>query len=290
LEIISRPARLVDLDDARREPAREAGKFVGTPDGTVHAVVRGSGSDVVLLHGVTDNAHTWRGVQEALLGRARTHAVDLPGHGLSDIPSAPLDALEMANRVVGYMDCEGIERAVVVGWSLGGAVAVALAARHPDRVKSLVLESPAVLAFPFPFALWPLKVDRVGELMFRIGAMPSLRRFFMASTFAPRFRPSEEVVERYWRDWQIKGRARYVRALLRAFESTALSPLIPGISTPAWIVHGDADRLVPARVGRELAALLPKADLRALAGVGHAPHIERPEVVLGAVHDALSMA
>lgn len=290
MEIISRPARLVDLAQARHESAREVGELVDTPAGIIHAVVRGAGSDVVLLHGVTDNAHTWHGVQEALLVGARTHAVDLPGHGLSDIPAGPLDALEMATRVVGYMDRKGIGRAVVVGWSLGGAVALALAARHADRVKSLVLESPAVLAFPFPVALWPLKVAGVAELMFRIGAMPGPRRFFMSSTFAPGFEPPEEVVERYYRDWQIKGRASYVRALLRAYESTALSPLIRGIATPAWVVHGDADRIVPARVGRELAGLLPKADLRALAGAGHAPHIEAPEAVLSAIHDALSMA
>lgn len=290
LEIVTRPPKLVDLVEARRDPAREVGNLVATSTGTLHAIVRGTGPDVVLLHGVTDNAHTWRGVQEALEGVARTHAVDLPGHGLSDIPPAPLGARQMASWVAAYLDEVGVDRAVIVGWSLGGAVSLAFAADHPARVKGLVLESTAALAFPFPKALWPLKVNGIAELMFRIGAFPGPRRFFMSTTFDRRFEPPEDVLERYWRDWQIKGRARYVRDLLRAFESTAISSLLGGISAPAWIVHGEEDRIVPARVGRELARLLPKADLRALAGVGHAPHVERPEVVLGAVRDALSMA
>lgn len=288
MQVVTQPARLVALDSARSDPAREPGEFVTTPDGTLHVVVRGSGPDVVLIHGVTDNAHTWHDVQDLLAGSARTHAVDLPGHGLSDLPDRPLEASEMAEWIGAYLEQRGIDRAVVVGWSLGGAVALALSALHAARVSAVVFEAPAVLEFPFPNALFPLKLPGSGEVMPLIASVSGPRRFFMSSTFAPGFSPPEEVVERYWRGWQIKGRARYVRALLRDFEGPATTPFIEQVRAPAWVVHGDQDAIVPAGVGRELAGRLSKADLVALAGVGHAPHIERPDAMLEAVRAALA--
>lgn len=287
LEVVTRPARLVALSDARCEPARELGEFVPTSAGVIHAIIRGQGPDVVLLHGVTDNAHTWHDCQAALAGVARVHALDLPGHGLSDIPNESLSAREMAAWVAAYLDAAKIDRAVVVGWSLGGAVAVALAAESAPRVASVVLEAPAVLDFPFPFALWPLRVGGVAEIMHRLAARPGPRRFFMSQTFASGFKPTEEVVERYWRGWQVRGRARYIRALLREFEAVETIPMFSQMNVPLWVVHGDQDQLVPIRVGRELPNRYAKAELSVLTGVGHAPHVERPQAVLDAVRAAL---
>jgi pimeloyl-ACP methyl ester carboxylesterase len=287
LEIVTSPARSVALEVARRDSAREIGEFVTTATGTLHAVVRGRGTDVVLLHGVTDNAHTWNDIQASLAGIARTHALDLPGHGLSDTPPEPLTARRMAGCVASYLDAARIDRAVVLGWSLGGAVAAALSADHASRVAALVLEAPAMLDFSFPVALMPLKITGIGETMHFIGANRTMRRFFMASTFARGYSPSEDVVERYWRGWQVKGRSRYIRALLRQFKSTETTPLLGGIRAPTWIVHGDEDQIVPVRVADELVTLLPNVEVSRPAKVGHAPHVERPDVVLDAIRDAL---
>jgi pimeloyl-ACP methyl ester carboxylesterase len=287
LEIVTRPARRVDLADARKDSAREIDRFVTAPLGTIHAVVRGEGPDVVLLHGVTDNGHTWHDVQSALGASARVHAVDLPGHGLSDIPAGPLTARTMAEWVAAYFDAARIERAVVVGWSLGGAVAAAFSADHAARVSGLVLEAPAVLDFAFPISLWPLRISGVAEIMYRLAANKTMRRFFMSSAFAQSFAPSDDVLERYWRGWQINGRPRYIRALLHAFKSTETTPLLGGIRAPSWIVHGDEDQLIPLRVADELSKQLTSAKLFRLNKVGHSPHLERPDVVLDAIAEAI---
>ncbi len=258
-----------------------------TRRGSVHAVVRGEGPDVVLLHGVTDNASTWHGVQAALSG-VRSHAVDLAGHGLTDIPSAIPDSRELAEWVAAYLDAAGIERAVVVGWSLGGTCALELAAAHPGRVRAIVLVGAAALEFPFPLALVPLKLPLIPELMPALGASDAVRRFIMRDTYAPRFRPAREVLDRYFRGWEVRGRARFVRDLVRGLHLETTVRLIPHVAAPAWIVHGEEDRLVPATVGRELATRLPGARASMLSGVGHAPHIEHPASVLDAIAAALA--
>lgn len=278
---------MITLHAARRDPRWKSGSLVETRRGTVHAIVRGEGPDVVLLHGVTDNAGTWHDLQGAL-GGVRSHALDLAGHGLTDFPAATPDSRELAEWVAAYLDAAGVERAVVVGWSLGGTTALELAAAHPERVRALVLVGAAALEFPFPLSLVPLKLPLIPELMPAIGASEAVRRIAMRDTYARRFRPRKDVLDRYFHGWQVRGRARFVRELLSGLHLESTVRLIPHIEAPAWIVHGEEDRLVPASVGRELAERLPRAQAALLAGVGHAPHIEHPASVLDAITAALA--
>ena len=104
----------------------------------LHAKVTSNGPDVLLVHGVTDNLHTWDRITPALATRARVHAVDLPGHGGSPIPDRPLRMAEMARALSDYLDEADITRCVVVGNSVGGGVSLMLAASEPDRVRGVV--------------------------------------------------------------------------------------------------------------------------------------------------------
>lgn len=277
---------MLALDAARRDPRYRSGSIVETRCGRVHAVVRGEGPDVLLLHGVTDNAGTWHDVQAALPA-VRTHAIDLAGHGLTDIPCRTPDTRELSEWVAAYLDAAEVERAVVVGWSLGGTCTLELAAAHPERVRAMVLVGAAAFDFPFPPALAPLKLPLVAELMPAIGGWDAMRRAVMRNTFARRFRPRRDVLERYFRGWHVQGRARFMRKLLAGLRLEGAARLLPEIEAPGWIVHGEEDKLVPAWVGRELAARLPGAGASMLSGVGHAPHLERPASVLDAIGAAL---
>jgi pimeloyl-ACP methyl ester carboxylesterase len=194
----------------------------------------------------------------------------------------------MAEWVLAYLDAARVERAVVVGWSLGGAVVASLSGHHPSRVSGLVLEAPAMLEFSFPIALMPLKLAGIGETMHLIAANRLLRRFVMASTFARGFAAAEDTLERYWRGWRVKGRGRYVRELLRTYESTETTPLLRDLRAPTWVVHGDDDQLVPIRVADEIGALIPGSHVSKLTKVGHAPHVEAPEAVLDVIRAALA--
>jgi len=144
-------------------------------------VRKGEGPPVLLLHGISSSLYTWKDVLPALAAHHDVIAVDLPGFGDSAIPS-PASGDRIARSVVGLMDRLGITRASIVGNSLGGAIAIAIAARLPDRVDRIVLIDAAGYNFapadrPFLLRLagnslggalsvvtaarWPERVDRL---------------------------------------------------------------------------------------------------------------------------------
>ena len=143
--------------------------LVPTAAGTVAAIVMGEPRpavpDVVLVHGITDTADTWRTVQPDLAVDTRVHAIDLPGHGLSDFSDHPPTVAEMADVVIAYLDVAGVSSAVVVGNSLGGGVALGVCARDPARIRGGVTLGSIGAAFPVPFPLTLLRHRPFGELM-----------------------------------------------------------------------------------------------------------------------------
>ena len=133
-----KPADLVRT--AAWPTAREHGRYVTVHDLRLFAITLGKGRDVVLLHGNPASTYSWRKVMEPLAARYRVHAIDLPGFGFSDKPAdASYDIGWLTTAVLGYLDAERIPRAVLVGNSMGGAVATETAIVEPGRVVALVL-------------------------------------------------------------------------------------------------------------------------------------------------------
>src|SRR6266481_809240 len=136
-------ARLPPAELAATTPfglARTQGRFVAVEGLRVFAITLSKGRDVVLLHGNPASTYSWRKVMEPLAARYRVHAIDLPGFGFSDKPAdASYDIGWLTTVVLGYLDAERIPRAVLVGNSMGGAVATETAIVEPGRVVALVL-------------------------------------------------------------------------------------------------------------------------------------------------------
>ncbi len=106
----------------------------------LHYLAQGFGPVVVLIHGLGSCAEDWALLQApALSQRYRVLMPDLRGHGRSDKPPGPYTVPQMADDIAGFLNALGTDSAHVIGLSLGGAVAQALAVRHPERVRSLVL-------------------------------------------------------------------------------------------------------------------------------------------------------
>jgi len=251
--------------------------WVTAEDGArLHVIDQGKGDPVLWLQGLNAPAAAWA-VQLAHFGQThRSLAPDSRGVGRSDAPEGPYTTRQMAGDAVSVLDAAGVERAHVVGLSLGGAVAQELALLHPERVRSLALLSTFAAQSPRGRAL--LEAWRaLYPLAFKD---PSLRKPWELQAYSWLF------TDRFWRS------EANVRAALR-FASTqpqqtpqgflgqvdaALShdtrERLPRLAVPALVIHGELDQLSAKANGEELARLIPGAELRMLPEVGHAVNLE----------------
>ena len=235
--------------------------------------------ELVLLHGQPGSAADWRQVADRLPGTLDVIAVDRPGYGTSQQPAGGFGY--GARAVLAELDAHGIRRAVLVGHSYGGGVALSVARLAPERVEALVL-----LASVGPDCLtgWDrlLAAPVTGEVC-AVAAWwltPWLARARLAAITRRRGRPitADEHV-----NWDIWGHAHHDHGpLWRSFlteqramvhELDGLTASLPGISQPTLLIADPDDTLIPIRTTHQLAAALPDARVHLLSQTGH--HLPR---------------
>jgi pimeloyl-ACP methyl ester carboxylesterase len=241
------------------------------PDGTRLAFqTRGSGAPLLLLAGQA-GAHTWwNGVRGDFEGSHRTVTMDYRGTGASDKPDAPYSTQGFAEDAVAVLGELGIERADVYGTSMGGRVAQWIAARHPQRVRRLVLgcTSPG----------GPRAVERSDAVRRALaGPDPAAnRRALLDLMYTPEWLAREPGP--YWTlgDPDVPAYARR-HHLLASARHDAWDAL-PGITAPTLVVHGGDDRLNPTTNAHLLVERIPDARLHLIPGARHAYFEERRDV------------
>ena len=251
----------------------------------ISALTMGEGPDILLLHGLGATKASFFEAAAALSRAHRVHALDLPGFGSSSKPAfAAYDAGYFAEAVLGAMDAMGIERAHLVGNSLGGRVAIEVGLRSPERVGALGLLCPAV-AFvrrgyhPIVRLLRP----ELGVLPHRFARGMVANQFW--SMFADRDQVdptvADVVVEEFQRIYGSAGaRLAFLASarnvyLERPFGNDGFYPRLAELEPPALFVWGSHDRLIPAGFSRHVAEWLPSAEQIVLEDCGHVPQVER---------------
>ncbi len=236
-----------------------------------------TGPVVFFIHGLSTRADRWRGALEALAAQGcRAIAFDLPGHGLADKPEDfDYSSGGLAGYTLGVMDALGIARAHLVGTSLGGHVASLVALRAPERCDSLYLVAPLGLA-PVSREAGDGIRRSVRDVSIE-GVRAKLRNVFIDSSLATEALITEES--------RVNGSAGGVQALSALADylverlndelvTDELAPLAERL--PVGLLWGEHDRMVPLAVGEAAARALGMAELPVMAGVGHAPYVERP--------------
>jgi len=262
---------------------------VETAHGSLSSLVSGAGDEqIVCLHGLGSNKTSFFETVSALTPDHTVHAVDLPGFGSSSKPArAPYNAPYFARATLGYLDAMAIERAHLVGNSMGGRVALEVAFAAPERIASLTLLSPS-LAFRRRRALVPLvKLLRPELAAFPHPMRGELVRQQLWSMFArpERLDPAaaDVVADEFCRAY--RSRAARVAFFAAARSIYLDSPWgengfwtrLAALAPPALFVWGDSDRLVPAGFARHVAEALPSAEQIVLDECGHVPQVELPE-------------
>lgn len=255
----------------------------------LHYVEQGQGEAIVLIHGLGSSTYNFRHTIPALAQAFRAVALDLPGFGLSERPQdRSLSLSTLAEIVRGLLDHLGVERAHVVGHSLGGMVGARLAAGFPQRVGKLVLvASPLQMAAPGLLAaplLEPLWATALGLLL----AHRPLRELIWRSGYYDPAALTAEDREHYFLPSRIQGYSRCLLGLLRSLPHDP-PPELSRLSLPVLILWGEADRAFtsPAR-GRQLRDGLPDGRLQVIPRAGHMLLEERPQEANAAILAFLS--
>lgn len=224
---------------------------------------RGGAADapnLVLLHGANDQAGTWSAIVPQLLERHRLLIPDLAGHGESAPADGPLPLQLIVDTLSAIVDREGIERATFVGNSMGGWVSMLYALANPQRVERLVLEDSSGIA-------WPLSVPLFSRT--REEAIVALRAVHG---------PDAQIAE-----WMID--ALLARAtsspMLRVAQAGVLPHLLDArlaeLATPATLIWGRDDGVLPVAYAEALHAKISGSTLRVIDGAAHIPHRQQPE-------------
>lgn len=251
----------------------------------------GSGPAVVLVHGFGSSLYTWKDVIPGLARDRDVVALDLPGFGLSDQP-ADLSVDDLPRAVLGLMDRLGIERAALVGNSLGGATAVLVAAEQPGRVLALVLVDPA------GFNLDPADQPRmVGMLMSGAGALvrslPGKRLVVetaLREVFHDETKLTPERIAEYLQGATRPGTFASIRSLGRSLRgrTTLVRDALSRVQAPTLVLWGREDRWIPLVHAERFRSAVPGARLEVIDACGHVPQEEKPEVVVRLLRDFLA--
>lgn len=254
------------------------------------------GQTILLVHGLGDEADSWRHLFPELAAGHRLLAVDLPGFGRSGRPPKPLSAPFLTGVLLELLDVLDVRQALLVGSSLGGLLCQQIALAHPERAAGLVLLDGTLVATgqALNLRLLLFMVPGLGELLYTrlrrdpqaayetlqpyyadLGGLPEADREFLF----------QRVNERVWSDSQRRAYFSALRqlALWTPGQQKGLPVRLGGCQVPTLAIWGEKDNIVSVEAGNKLVELQPTARLITIPDAGHLPHQERPRAVLDAI-------
>lgn len=273
--------RAAPIPESQRYPA-------GTPfraqyrtiDGTrLRMIDTGNGTPVVFIHGFGASMYGWRYQLPVVVAAGyRVVVIDNRGFGFSDKPAHGYTNAAYAHLIVSLLDSLGIASAVLVGHSMGGAIAAEVALAHPDRVRGMVLIDAAGYGIRWPGVLKVVRWPFVGAI-----ATSFRSRWFtgrvLRSTFADPSKVTEADVDQYYAPVPDPGYGHALRGVLREFRFDSLGGRLAGVQAPTLVLWGDMDRWIPLRDGSRFARELQRSELALLSRSGHDSPEESPDQV-----------
>jgi pimeloyl-ACP methyl ester carboxylesterase len=270
-------------------------RFVELNGVTVHYTVTGSGEPVmILLHGFGAYLFSFDPVVEKLAEYGTVIAFDRPAFGFTERPILdswsgpnPYTNEFASDLTIALMDSLGVEEAILVGHSAGGAVAMLTYYRHPERVQALVMEDAAIFggggAPSFISALaWLPQVQRLGPLLVRsIAGESGISTIYLA--WHDDSKVSPDIIEGYKRPLMAQDWDYALWQFTAAAHPLNLDLNLTSISVPTLVITGDDDQIIPTSQSVKLASNIPGATLVVMPGCGHIPHEEAPSAFLEAM-------
>jgi pimeloyl-ACP methyl ester carboxylesterase len=254
------------------------GSFLDIDGRRIHYVQAGRGDPIVLIHGWNGSTFDMRYLIPELAQRYRVIAIDLPGYGYSTrAQDGDYSVAGLGEIVPRVMDRLRIERATVLGHSMGGLIAQWLALHYPERVERLVLVDSATVKEMLAGRNWGLLLRPLLPLLAPIALnRGAVRRGLRSAVHDPAC-VTPEAIEGRLRTLQVKG---HLRAQAKQLSDRRKDPAFDPseIRQPTLVLWGEHDRWVKLSAGEELARAIPNARLVTVHGAGHLPLEEQAEL------------
>lgn len=247
----------------------------------IHYAVEGDGAPLLLLHGPPFDHRAWAPTIPYLAGHFRVVAPDLPGYGGSSDAACDGSPDSFIRSMAGLMTALRMVPGFVAGASFGGAVALGLAARHPERVRALVVTgAPGERPWPATFQTRLARAARRAPGLLALGLWMAPRaqaRWFLHRAFGDRRLVSDEIVEQVATTLRDPAQRRLLVRTIRQVDTWRfVMRQLGGIRAPALLVWGERDGVYDLRSAERLRHAIPGARLVTIAGAGHLVSIERP--------------
>jgi pimeloyl-ACP methyl ester carboxylesterase len=277
------PPLLINLDDFDGRKQK-----VLLPDGEHLAYIDmgdPKGPPVVLIHGYTDNARDWVPLIPYLNEHYRLIVVDIRGHGQSDKPECCYARIDFAYDIKLLLDSLHIQKADIVGHSLGSMITQVLAEQWPDRVRKVILISST--GGPKPGTL-PKKpaYDFASEIR-KLKEPIDPDSPFMVEWWASPTPVNEEFIRRQRRDAANIPLGVWLAVLEQGANTADIQSLLPKLKAPTLLIWGSKDPIMEEDVRQSLRDALPAAKVKVFEGLGHNPFWEEPEAVAKVINGFL---
>lgn len=235
-------------------------KFANLNGNRIHYYVAGSGEPLVLVHGLASRGDDWSAlISQFTRAGYRVYAIDLLGYGQSDRPATSTYSIaEQATVVQAFLDSQHLDHASLAGWSMGGWVAMRVAANQPQRIDRLMLYDAAGYRFvpTFDAAIFSPKTPReLNTLYAQLMPHPPRMPDFIA----------RDILRR------MQGRGWVVQRSVASMETAVdvMDGKLSALHMPVLIVFGSDDSLIPPAVGRTMHTEIPQSVLELYDGCGH---------------------
>jgi pimeloyl-ACP methyl ester carboxylesterase len=252
-------------------------------------------STVILIHGFVGYIENWEDNITALAQGRKVYALDLPGFGRSDKPEARFSIPYFADFVKDFMIVQDIDKATLIGLSMGGAIVLQFALQYPHQVEKMVLVDSGGLGKEVLISSRIASLPILGELLSRPNRQGSAQVF--KQIFYNQDLITDQMIEEGYEMSSLPGAQRCGLSTLRTscniwgVKGNALRPIrdhLEEIEVPSLVIWGAQDRILPVAHAHLAAKRLPNARLHIFDPCGHMPNMERAEEFNALVTDFLS--
>ena len=258
-------------------------KYITLNGVRVRYVVKGDSSPVLLLHGFGEFLESWVFNIDPLSEHYRVYALDLPGHGLSEKPATDYSLPAAVKFITDFMQTMGIERASLIGHSIGGHISLKMAISSPDKVNKIIPVDSVGLTYKTPLLYRLCALPVLGDIFIKPTVKAGLRQG-MKRAFYNQDRITEEMIDLDYKYLKMPGAKRAMLSIIRSGiglngprpEAIILDKLHM-VRSPTMFIHGAQDRAIPLKYAKHASRLIPGARLKVIEACGHCPHIEKAD-------------